>query len=72
MLDSYENKVNLLSVSFGSHMALRYQIERQMISQEGRMPGLKSSNLGLELLENRLSKLDPEDYMRRTMLSPSR
>ena len=47
-------------------MALRYQIERQMISQEGRMPGLKSSNLGLELLENRLNKLDPEDYMRRT------
>lgn len=43
---------------------MRYLIERDMCSQVKRMPGLKSSNLGLEILENRLSKLDPEDYMR--------
>lgn len=48
-------------------MGMKYQIERDMMSRAGRMPGLKSSNLGLEILENRLNKLDPEDYMRSTI-----
>jgi Proteasome maturation factor UMP1 len=42
---------------------MRYAIERDLLAGIGRMPGLKSSNLGLEVLENRLNKLDPEDYM---------
>lgn len=44
-------------------MGMRYAIERDLLGGIGRMPGLKSSNLGLEILENRLDKLDPEDYM---------
>ena len=47
-------------------MSMKYAIERDMMAQVGRLPGLKSSHLGLEVLENRASKLDPEDYMRRS------
>lgn len=45
-------------------MGMRYAIERNMLAGVQRMPGLKSSNMGLEILDNRLDKLDPEDYMR--------
>ena len=55
--------MRLLSSSFGSHMGMRYAIERDLLASVHRMPGLRSSNLGLEILENRLNKLDPEDYM---------
>lgn len=62
------NKLHLMTTTYGSHMGMRYQIEREMMASISRNPGLRSSNLGLEILENRLSKLDPEDFMRSKLI----
>jgi len=43
---------------------MKYIIEAKSLSKVGRMHGLKSSHLHLELLENRLNRFDYEDFMR--------
>lgn len=55
--------LNLANI-YGSHASMKYLVEAKSSAKVGRLPGLKSSNLTLELLDNRLNKLDYEDFMR--------
>ena len=61
-----DRNLKMLNVSniYGSGAAMRQMIEMKAAAQVGRLPGLKSSRLGLELLDGRLNKFDYEDYMR--------
>mmetsp|Transcript_67659 Transcript_67659/g.78562 ORF Transcript_67659/g.78562 Transcript_67659/m.78562 type:complete len:118 (+) Transcript_67659:45-398(+) len=51
------------STAFGSHLPMKLTIERTIASQTGRLPGLKSSNLQLDIAMNRLNRIDFEDFL---------
>ena len=61
-----DRNLKMLNVAniYGSGAAMKQMIELKAASKVGRLPGLKSSRLGLEILDNRLGKFDYEDYMR--------
>jgi len=42
---------------------MKLTIERSFLAKEGRLGGLKSSNLGLDIAMNRLNKIDFEDFL---------
>jgi len=58
-----ELKMQSYSHAFGSHLPIKLTIERAVTSRAGRLPGLKSSHLGLEIAMNRLGKIDFEDFL---------
>jgi len=58
-----ELRMQSYSLAFGSHLPLKLTMERMITSQSRRLPGLRTSNLGLEVAMNRLQKIDYEDYL---------
>lgn len=52
--------------NFGFHVPFKMMHERQMLAGSRRLPGEKSSLLGLEIHMNNLENLNMEDYMNRT------
>jgi len=58
-----ELKMQSYANSFGSHLPMKLTIERMSLAKEGRLPGLKSSNLGLEIAMNKLNKIEFEDFL---------
>lgn len=51
------------STLYGSALAMRLATERQLHGQPTRLPGLKSSYLGLEVMMNKLDKIEFEDFL---------
>jgi Proteasome maturation factor UMP1 len=58
-----EMKMRNCSVLYGSGLAMRMAMERHVHGQPTRLPGLKSSYLGLEVMMNKLGSLEFEDYL---------
>jgi len=67
-----EIRMQAYSNAFGSHMPLKLTMERLTTAQSRRLPGLKSSNLGLEVAMNRLSRVDYEDWLSNETPYPSK
>jgi len=63
MINRNTKLVNVSNI-YGSAAAMRLMMEMKAAGSIGRLPGLKSSNLALELVDGRLQKFDHEDYMR--------
>ncbi|KAA8493581.1 Proteasome maturation protein-like [Porphyridium purpureum] len=58
-----ETRDAALADLYGIHMPMRMEMERQIVSQFHRLPGLPSSHLALEFLNNTDLKIDFADYM---------
>jgi hypothetical protein len=58
-----EMKLRNCSMLYGSGLAMRLASERQIHGQPARIPGLKSSYLGLDVMMNKLDKIEFEDYL---------
>lgn len=56
-------KMRNCSILYGSGLAMRLAMERNVHGQPTRLPGLKSSYLGLEIMMNKLDKIEFEDFL---------
>eukprot|EP00828_Plagiopyla_frontata_P000367 TRINITY_DN0_c1550_g1_i1.p2 TRINITY_DN0_c1550_g1~~TRINITY_DN0_c1550_g1_i1.p2 ORF type:complete len:115 (-),score=18.19 TRINITY_DN0_c1550_g1_i1:49-393(-) len=59
-----QQKMIQLSRAFGSALPQQLTIERSLLAQPRRLPGLESSMLGLEVHMNKLSSIEYEDVFR--------
>ncbi|KAJ3203296.1 hypothetical protein HDU67_010275 [Dinochytrium kinnereticum] len=55
--------LNLAQRLHGAHMPVRIHMERFLLSQPKKMPVLKNSNLGLDILAGRDTDIDFEDFL---------
>ena len=60
-----ENRMRTYSILFGSHLPMKLTIEREALGRCGRMPGERSSMLGLDVSMNNLNRIEETDYMNR-------
>lgn len=67
---SEKSKAQMLALTFGAAMPMRLQMQRDILGQFHRLPGLPSSHLGHSLLTFRDEMIDDEDYMGRPENSP--
>ena len=58
-----EMKLKSCAMLYGSGLAMQLAAERHVHGQPMRLPGQKSSFLGLEIMMNKLDKIDYEDYL---------
>ena len=59
-----------MSVLYGSHMPMRYVIERNILSQTKRLGGVGSSMFGLNMHMGRYDELDFFDILNDPNMSP--
>ncbi len=69
-LNERNTKFQMLALTYGSAMPMRLQMQEEILSQFHRLPGLPSSQLGLNSLSFRDETIDVEDYMGRPEDSP--
>lgn len=58
-----DSKLNMLGNVYGAHVPMRKRMDMRIVSACQRMPGLPSSNLGLEILLNKHEDLDFDDFL---------
>lgn len=56
-------KLDTVRRTQGSHMAMRLATERTIMGRMRRLPGLKSSNIGMETLLGTDEQIDFKDYL---------
>ncbi len=56
-------KLDTVRRTHGSHMAMRLATEKAVMSRMRRLPGLKSSNIGLETLLGTDKQIEFQDYL---------
>ena len=57
------SKLAMLEKVYGAGLPARLQIERQILSRPGRLPGLPSSRLGLDSMSGALDEFGFESYL---------
>merc|ERR1712216_787735 len=60
---AFEAKTQEMSAIYGSHMAMRMQMENAILSRHQRLPGLKSNFVGLSALHNTDEDFGFEDVL---------
>lgn len=60
----WNNKLDVIRRTYGSHMAMRLATERKIHSTNRRLPGLQSSHLGLDVLSGDLTQMEFQDYLK--------
>lgn len=58
-----ESKKNLLRNTQGVHAAMRLNMEQTILSQYRRLPGFHSEFMGLEIMQDSMSKVGVEDVL---------
>lgn len=58
-----DSKLTMLGQVYGAHVPMRKRMEAQIVSRAGRLPGLPSSNLGLEVLMNTHEDIEFDDFL---------
>lgn len=58
-----DSKLNMLGNVYGAHVPMRKRMDMRIVSAAQRMPGLPSSNLGLEILLNKHEDLEFDDFL---------
>mmetsp|Transcript_16753 Transcript_16753/g.43343 ORF Transcript_16753/g.43343 Transcript_16753/m.43343 type:complete len:149 (-) Transcript_16753:361-807(-) len=58
-----DSKLTMLGQVYGAHVPMRKRMEAQIVSRAGRLPGLASSNLGLEVLMNTHEDMEFDDFL---------
>jgi proteasome maturation protein len=61
--DELQNRLYMLSNTYGRHSALRLQMDLAIFSQMQRLPGLPSSNVAIETLLGMDSDISFADYL---------
>eukprot|EP00967_Tisochrysis_lutea_P108238 scaffold167562_cov33-Tisochrysis_lutea.AAC.3 len=51
---------------YGTHLPMRLKMETNILSQVSRLPGIRSSHVGLNTILGRDETIDFEDYLGRT------
>ncbi|CAD7923807.1 unnamed protein product [Amoebophrya sp. A120] len=68
--DKLKMEDRLDTVVFGSHVSMRNRMERTMLAQYQRLPGLQSSFVGLEAHLDLDETLEFEDFLNRKDMAP--
>lgn len=58
-----DSKLNMLGSVYGAHVPMRKRMDMRIVSAVQRLPGLPSSNLGLEILLNKHEDLEFDDFL---------
>jgi len=66
----WTNKLDMVRRTYGSHLAMELEAERQTFSSKNRLPGLASSNISLQIVLGQDNKIDVEDYLNDEFLRP--
>eukprot|EP00922_Rhytidocystis_sp_ex-Travisia-forbesii_P030357 GHVS01044846.1.p1 GENE.GHVS01044846.1~~GHVS01044846.1.p1 ORF type:complete len:127 (+),score=20.27 GHVS01044846.1:131-511(+) len=61
--DEEARKIRRAGLVYGLHAAVTMRMERELLSGSGRLPGLKSSLLGLHTIMGTDSTIDMHDYV---------
>mmetsp|Transcript_8467 Transcript_8467/g.26218 ORF Transcript_8467/g.26218 Transcript_8467/m.26218 type:complete len:121 (+) Transcript_8467:334-696(+) len=61
-----ENKHYVMGNVYGTHLPMRLKMETNILSQVSRLPGIRSSHVGLNTILGRDETIDFEDYLGRT------
>ncbi len=61
-------KLRMLALTYGIHAPLRHKMDRTMLAQSQRLPGLRSSLIGLQTVMGLDEKIEFEDYLGGTRL----
>lgn len=61
--DEQAQRIREIGFQYGIAEAMRYQAQDRLLSQFHRLPGLKSSHLGLEVHRGSLHKIEMEDWL---------
>jgi len=59
----WSTKLDTTRRQYGSHMAMRLATERQMFSQNHRLPGLQSSHISRDILLGTSDSIDFNDFL---------
>ncbi|TPX34069.1 hypothetical protein SmJEL517_g03250 [Synchytrium microbalum] len=62
-------KMDMYADVYGSHLPLRLQMEKAIVSQPKRIPVLPSSNFGLNILAGKDDSIDVEDFLNKPEMS---
>jgi len=62
-----DSKLNMLGSVYGAHVPMRKRMDMRIVSASQRMPGLPSSNFGLEILLNKHQDIDFDDFLNNPM-----
>lgn len=57
------SKLDIVRKTYGSHMAMRLETERQLLDHSHRLPGLESSKISLQTVMGTDETIDFSDYL---------
>ena len=52
-----------MAQTYGAHLPMQVRMEVDILSQAKRLPGIRSSNVGIETILGRDETIDFEDYL---------
>eukprot|EP00884_Botryococcus_braunii_P020985 jgi/Botrbrau1/7570/Bobra.0159s0020.1 len=58
-----DSRVTMMRDIYGTGLAARYQIDKQILCRAGGLPGRVPTNLGWEALSGELDEFGPESYL---------
>ena len=61
--DQLETKHYIMAQTYGAHLPMQVRMEVDILSQAKRLPGIRSSNVGIETILGRDETIDFEDYL---------
>eukprot|EP00743_Colponemidia_sp_Colp-15_P001981 GILK01002154.1.p1 GENE.GILK01002154.1~~GILK01002154.1.p1 ORF type:complete len:126 (+),score=14.27 GILK01002154.1:228-605(+) len=64
-----QTKMKMYGSLYGTHLPLRLNMERSILAQFGRLPGLPSSHVGLDTMLGRDEEIVFEDYLNDSALT---
>ena len=67
---AFENKMKHLESVYGSHAAIRMRMEKAILSQFQRLPGLKSEFAGLDTILGKDEGISFEDFLADPHMTP--
>ena len=62
-LQQFQIREKMLAATYGMHMPIRYNFEKQILSQHQRLPGLKSEMSGFNTIMRKDEDLSMKDYL---------
>ncbi|RYH12823.1 hypothetical protein EON65_37220 [archaeon] len=60
---AYNNKLDMIRRTYGTHMAMRLATEQMVYNRDRRLPGLESSHIAVDTLANTDATIDFKDFL---------
>eukprot|EP01031_Cornospumella_fuschlensis_P019733 gene19733-24180_t len=68
---AYDNKLDMIRRTYGTHMAMRLATEQMIYNRDRRLPGLECSHIAVETLANTDATIDFKDFLNDPFMRPA-